>query len=146
MSERKSLTLQKEAVLTEIRTLDFDYETGKVREDEYRPQREAYMEEAADLLMRLDALDEKFLESDTAPVAESQPEMKYDEIEAAIARRRAQAAPASPPPQAAPTQEAAVAASQVTRASFCPQCGEAADAGDRFCAYCGHQLAETQHA
>lgn len=146
MSERKSLTVQKEAILTEIRALDFDYETGKVSEGEYRQQREAYVEEAAELLMRIDALDEQYLESDVAPAPDSQPTAEYDEIEAAIARRRAKRALAPSRETAEPVAEATFAAGKVARGSFCPQCGEAADAGDRFCAYCGHQLAEAQHA
>jgi len=155
MSEQKSLSVQKEAVLIEIQTLDFDYETGKITDADYDKQREAYMDEAAELLMRLDALDENYLESEAVPATEGQPEAGYDEIEAAIARRRAKAAappaPVAPAP-AAPVSAAAVAGdkaaggSQTAGGNFCPQCGESADAGDRFCAYCGHQLAEAQHA
>lgn len=149
MSERKALALQKEAVLTEIRALDFDYETGKVGEAEYQEQREAYVEEAADLLMRIDALDEQFLETDAAPAVDDQPAVEFDEIEAAIARRRAKVAPvvAAPAPAAqVAATDGKAGAGQVARGNFCPQCGEAADPGDRFCAYCGHQLAQPQHA
>jgi hypothetical protein len=155
MSQRKSLTLQKEAILTQIRALDFDFETGKVAEDEYQGQREAFMTEAADLLKRIDALDERFLETDAViedqpeaeqPTVESKPEPEFDEIEAAIARRRAKEAPAVPAPKAvAPRKKATVTPARATGA-FCPQCGQPADADDRFCAYCGHQLAEPQHA
>ena len=61
MSERQALEAQKEAVLVEIRNLDFDYETGKVPEADYREQREAYIGEATELLMRIDQLDESQL-------------------------------------------------------------------------------------
>ncbi|MGD8855644.1 MAG: hypothetical protein PVG33_04895, partial [Chloroflexota bacterium] len=112
MSQRKALTLQKEAILTEIRALDFDYETGKVAEEEYRQGREAYVAEAAELLQRIDALDERFLDTEATPAEEQpaaeqpaaeqpkvagQPELEFDEIEAAIARRRGKAAPAAAP-------------------------------------------------
>jgi len=149
MSERKSLVLQKEAVLTEIQALDFDYETGKVDKGEYQQQREAYIQEAANLLMRIDALDDKYLEGATVPAPDGRPEGEFDEIEAAIARRRAAAAPmpsASTNESAAPVYEETATTSGTSGGSFCPQCGKAADAGDRFCAYCGHQLAEAQHA
>ncbi len=155
MSQRRALTLQKEAVLTEIRALDFDYETGKVSEEEYQQQREAKVAEAAELLQRIDALDERFLETDTAPAtadqpaAESQLDRKLDEIEAAIARRRAKAPPARAVPAPAATeayQKTTVAPAKVSGDSFCPQCGQPADANDRFCAYCGHRLAQPQHA
>lgn len=149
LSERKSLTVQKGAILTEIQALDFDYETGKVAEDEYRQQRETYLEEATDLLMRIDALDEKNLEGDAAPAPDSRAGTEFDEIEAAIARRRAKAVPAattSTQKAVAPAHAKPAVASRPARGGFCPQCGEAADAGDRFCAYCGHRLAEAQHA
>jgi hypothetical protein len=153
MSKRKALTLQKEATLTEIQSLDFDYETGKVADDEYQQQREAYVAEAAELLKQIDALDERFLETEAAPeavqpAADSSPASELDEIEAAIARRRASAAPDAPPAPAAvaPEQKAAAASGQPGAASFCPQCGQPADVEDRFCAYCGHQLPQPQHA
>ena len=157
MSQRKALTLQKEAILTEIRALDFDYETGKVAEEEYRQGREAYVAEAAELLQRIDALDERFLDTEATPAAEQpaaeqpkvagQPELEFDEIEAAIARRRGKAAPAAAPaPKATrPKQKAGVGSGQAG-GGFCPQCGQPADPDDRFCAFCGHQLTEPQHA
>jgi hypothetical protein len=177
MSERKSLALQKEAILTEIRDLDFDYETGKVGDEEFRQQREAYVAEAAGLLKRIDVLDERHLEAEaplvpdlqpaedllaaedlpqasdllpaaelppaaaTPPALEGQPEVAFDEIEAAIARRRAKDAPA-----AAAAPKKAAARKQAPTGGFCPQCGHPADAGDQFCAYCGHKLAQPQHA
>lgn len=155
MSQRRALALQKEAVLTEIRALDFDNETGKVSQEEYQEQREAKVAEAAELLQRIDALDERFLEADMAPATADQPasagqaDGKLDEIEAAIARRRAKAPPArvAPAPAAAePDPRTTVAPANVSGDSFCPQCGQPADANDRFCAYCGHRLAQPQHA
>lgn len=169
MSQRKALTLQKEAILMEIRALDFDFETGKVAEDEYQQQREAYVAEAAELLKRIDVLDERFLETEEPaaeefaaeefaaeelaaeepaagqPAPQSRPEPEFDEIEAAIARRRANAEPVAPAPMpVAPRQKAT--AGRASDGGFCPQCGQPADEDDRFCAYCGHQLAEPQHA
>jgi len=171
ISQRKALTLQKEAILTEIRALDFDFETGKVVEDEYQQQREAFVAEAAELLKRIDVLDERFLETEepaaeepaaeeptadelavqqpsaAEPAPQSRPEPEFDEIEAAIARRRAKAPPDAPAPKpVAPRQKASAATGRASSGGFCPQCGQPADADDRFCAYCGHQLAEPQHA
>jgi zinc-ribbon domain len=39
----------------------------------------------------------------------------------------------------AATQDASQPEPQSTK-RFCPQCGQPVDAGDRFCAHCGHQL------
>ena len=142
MSEYKALSIEKEAILVEIRTLDFDFETGKVDRADYEQQREAYVTEAAELLMRIDALDETYLETE-APVDGRQAEAEFDEIEAAIARRRTKAATVPAPARAAATADVD---SQDGPSSFCPQCGKPADASDRFCAHCGHQLTQPQHA
>ena len=142
MSEYRALLTEKEAILVEIRALDFDYETGKIDEADYGQQREAYVTEAADLLMRIDALDETYLETGT-PADRRQPEAEFDEIEAAIARRRT--TPAAVPAAAKVAAKADVH-SQNGHSNFCPQCGEPADAGDRFCAHCGQQLTQPQHA
>ena len=56
-SALKALQAQKEAVLTQILNLDFDYDTGKVPESEYRKLREDYMGEATTILNQLDALE-----------------------------------------------------------------------------------------
>jgi hypothetical protein len=70
-------------------------------------------------------------------------------IEAAVARRR-QKAPASPEaqPQETPPVPATAAESRASngKAGFCPQCGQPTDAGDRFCAHCGHRLSQIQPA
>ncbi|UCG26298.1 MAG: zinc ribbon domain-containing protein [Chloroflexota bacterium] len=139
MCERQALLAQKEAVLVEIRSLDFDYETGKVLEVDYQEQREAYIEQATDLLMRIDQLDEAFLEAAGEPDPDLQAKPEYDAIEAAIARRRAKTKAVSEP-------DAPIPARENGHSHFCPQCGQPADAGDRFCAHCGHQLAHPQHA
>lgn len=49
-------------------------------------------------------------------------------------------APASVSPTASEPTNAAETAPTVKQ--FCPQCGQKTSSGDRFCAYCGHQLAE----
>ncbi len=140
MNEYQALQAQKEAVLVEIRALDFDYETGKVAEEEYQLQREAYVTEAAELLMQIDALNESYLETEPAAAPERKARPADDEIEAAIARRRAKVAAASSKPKKASPD------GRLADGGFCPQCGQPADAGDRFCAHCGHQLIQPQHA
>lgn len=97
---RQALETQKDALLEQIRDLDFDRETGKVPEDRYRQRREALTAEAAAIFRRLDALapaanrarpapaeagDKVILEDEVIPKNESIPE---NEIEAAVARLR----------------------------------------------------------
>jgi hypothetical protein len=163
VTRRDLLEAEKEAILEQIRSLDFDYDTGKLPESEYKEQREALVGQAAAVLQQLDEL---------APAATPAPALatngeraaSLDDIEAAVAQLRGQTTP--PPavaePVAAPTPapegagadiEAAVAqARQKARqpaaadaspqpGRFCPQCGEKRDPSDRFCAYCGHAFA-----
>ncbi len=126
-TDRQRLLARKEAILTQILALEFDYETGKVPAEVYQPQREAMVAEAAVVLQELDAL----------PLVG-----RVDaEIEAAIAQLRGQTAVTTPPvtaPVAAPVVV------QVTgkngHGRFCTQCGSPIDPGDKFCARCGHKL------
>lgn len=107
---RQELERSKEAYLTEIRSLDFDYETGKVPAEVYGPQRAQLVRDAAVVFKELDEL----------PVAGDD---VYSQIEAAIAARRQRMAPAGN-----------------GQVGFCSQCGQPIDAGDKFCAHCGQPL------
>lgn len=149
LSRREALEAQKEAVLTQIRELDFDHETGKIPEEEYDSLRRQYLAEATSLLKALDALrpeGDRVTATDDIEAAiarlRQQPAAAEDEIEAAVARRRKQSASANGRTPAAQTSTATAAgtpkAVQAKRAGFCPQCGEARGPDDRFCAYCGH--------
>lgn len=138
VNARQALEAEKNALLAQIRNLDFDYETGTMLETEHQQLRQELVTAAAAVLQELDELE---------PVAPGTPG-QVDEIEAAIAQRRSQ--------RATVDIEAAVAqrrARPQTIAStgngsgvvpavlaFCPQCGKSTERGDRFCAYCGHQL------
>lgn len=75
------LLAQKEALLEQIRSLEFDHDTGKLPDEEYHEQRADLVQQAADILRQIDALDSA--ESSTTPSADLD-----DQIEAAVARRR----------------------------------------------------------
>jgi hypothetical protein len=121
-TKRQRLLAQKEAALTEIMALEFDYETGKIPAELYQPQRATMVAEAAALLQELDALP---------------PTDRIDaEIEAAIAQMRGQTAVT--PPVTAPA--AVLATGKNGHGRFCTQCGSPIDPGDKFCAHCGHKI------
>lgn len=166
---RQALEAQKDALLAQIRDLDFDHETGKVPDDKYRQRRAQLAAEAADIFRQLDEM---------APAANGAgrvaPEASDDiigdeEIEAAVARLRKGPSAAGQPADAEAAEtsaeaeiEAAIArlrnrpdgdgaqskaeptpaASQAAEKAsrFCPQCGEPHDPNDKFCAFCGHRL------
>jgi len=109
------------AALTALRDLDFDFQVGKVSEDDYTSLRARLVAEAA-----------RYLQDD-----------KNDEIEALIQARKDSKAKAAACAHCGETLEAGI--------HFCPHCGAAAEtscpsceknikAGDLFCSSCGTQL------
>lgn len=111
-TQRQQLLNQKEATITQILSLDFDFETGKVPQTLYEQQRSELIAEAAIILERLDSL--------------PQDEVVDAEIEAAIAHLR--------------EHVPAPLASTNGHKRYCPECGTAVDLSDKFCANCGHKL------
>lgn len=131
-ARRARLQEAKEAILAEIRQLDFDHDTGKLPDEQHKVERAQLMAAAAEVLQELDALSQTG-PPPAAPAPEKTADLD-DDIEAAIARRRKRRATR----QAAPAQNGA--------ARFCPQCGRRVDAEDRFCATCGYNLSERMTA
>jgi hypothetical protein len=123
LSHRQALLAEKDAILDQIRDLDFDRDTGKMPDEIHRRQREQLMESAAAILQQLEPLDGS---PPTSIIEESGVDAA---IEAAVARVR----------QGAPKQQA-----RPTRSSkasgFCPNCGKPFDGGDNFCVSCGRKL------
>lgn len=118
-TSHQKLLAQKEQLLDQIRTLDFDHTTSKIPAEVYQSQRDHLISQAALIAQQLDS---HSINSDDIEV----------EIETAVAQLR------SPQPQG--TQTTTLPKKQSSR--FCPQCGQAIDEGDKFCATCGHQLVE----
>ena len=126
-SRKQQLLAQKEAVLEELRLLDFDYDTSKIPEETYQLQRDQLMAVATAVLKELDSLGE------AAP-----PDEVAAQIEAAISRVRTQKQGS---PEAAPQPVKVTAVPANGQTQFCPQCGVKVDPNDKFCAACGHKLA-----
>lgn len=122
-TSRQRLLAQKEALLTEISSLDFDYETGKLPPELYQHQRAVMVAEAAAILEQLDSLPQ-------VVIADA-------EIEAAITQLRGQA-PAAP--VVAPPVAVAVSGTGNGHGRFCTQCGSTIDPNDKFCAHCGSKI------
>ena len=57
------LQAEHEAILTAIRDLDFDYQTGKFTEDDYRAQRENLVQRGVQLLKRIDSEQSALIEA-----------------------------------------------------------------------------------
>ncbi len=135
-SRKQLLLVQKEALLEEIRALDFEYDTGKLPEDAYQAQRADLMALTTETLKALDDLGTE------APADDVVAARAVAQIEAAINRVRVQRE--SPEQAVAATVAATVAKTAVStngKVQFCTQCGAKVDASDKFCAACGNKIA-----
>ena len=121
-NERRSLHLEKlaakDAIVDEIRRLEFDHDTGKIPTELFSAERAKLVRQAAQILQELDASDLNSTDD------------VDDAIERAIAALRETAVVAAPEKRG-PPQHAV---------NFCPQCGSSVQSDDKFCAYCGHKL------
>ncbi len=104
-----------QALVAAIRDLDFDYRTGVLTEEDYRPLRDALALRAASLLQELDHRPRQESDLDA-------------QIEAMVSALRSQ------------RPRAALVHSEDVGATNCPACGGRVQAGDRFCAHCGTAL------
>lgn len=146
-SPRQKLLAQKAALLEEVRALDFDYDTGKIPQEVYEPQRAQLVAAAAEVLQSLEGLSATAVPNESLPptaVADQPTPAEVDPIEMAVSRRRQpvaddiETAVSRMRSQAKPSAQTAVPANGKNR--FCPQCGHTVAAGDKFCVSCGQNL------
>jgi rubrerythrin len=134
--ERSALLAERDRVVNALHELDFDYTLGKIPEEDYPAQRGMMLQYGADVLRKLDELQEAAsassaddqLEAAIAARKVTQTEVKTvdhedkadDQIETMIAmRRRAQSEKAG---------------------GFCHKCGGPVQKSDLFCPKCGTAL------
>lgn len=115
---------RKDAVLTAIKELEFDYRMGKLSEEDYQRLDQRLRRQAIGLLQQIEKVAPASAQLDA-------------QIEAEIAmRRKTQDAALSPAPglypPPAPADPAPAAISR-----FCTNCGRPAGPADKFCANCG---------
>lgn len=134
--ELSSLLAERDRILNSLEELDFDHTMGKIPAEDYPVQRALLLREGAQVLRRLDELEQR------APADDLE-----SRLERAIAERRAtiqREAPATPPAGDDDQLEALLAARRRARqaksAGFCPQCGRPIQITDRFCPRCGREL------
>ena len=145
-SPRQQLLLHKDVLLEQLQQMDFDHETGKIDPEVYERSRPRLVEQAALILKQLDDMadpqTDAAIETTIARTRAGQPTpararttRPADDIEAAIARRRAGQAVALATPAGAvmAAENGAVGGGD----RFCSGCGRAFEADDRFCPACG---------
>jgi hypothetical protein len=122
LRERADLLTARNQLYAAIRDLDFDYQTNKVSEEDYGPQRHQLVAQGVEILQQLDNL----------PGTDDSPEADF--IESAVAALHSNGHQATP--VAAPARQKVVA----NAAGFCPNCGNPVTQADKFCGSCGTRL------
>ncbi len=119
--ETSSLLAERERLLTALQELDFDFQLGKIPEEDYPAQRAELLRKGAEILKKLDALApvRPALRART-PKAVDASRLSDDEIESMLSARRK--------------------ARQTKSAGFCPRCGKPVLVSDQFCPSCGKAL------
>jgi hypothetical protein len=142
--EMSALLAERDRIINALQELDFDYQMGKIPEEDYPTERAYLLQTGAETLRRLDELQL------ASPVASAE-----DRIESAIRERRAErlhqpqtAGVPGIPFRGIGAQdddlEALIAsrrrAMEGRSGGFCPQCGNPVTKTDKFCPRCGDKL------
>jgi hypothetical protein len=144
-----SLLAERDRILNALQELDFDHVLGKIPTEDYPAQRNVLLKKGTEILKKLDEIQ--------SPGLAGNGDELDARIEAAIARRRADAAHvdgksaaqavavAAPPVD--PDDDIEVLLANRRRqqkeklGGFCPQCGGPVRKSDLFCPKCGAGLA-----
>ena len=128
--ELADLLRRKESVLEAIKETEFDYQTGKLNEDDFQRMDQRLRQQAISLIRQIEkhtpeasSLDAE-LEADIAKLRKVQP----------VAQAPMAASTAAP--MSAPTAAGAPPSGVI----FCHECGTPAEPTDKFCAQCGTPL------
>ena len=153
VSRSDRLKIQKEALLIQIGDLDFDFQTGKLTEDDHKQQRSKLMAEAASILQQMDDLQGYSTQSKSSVEEGKKIEStsRVDaEVEAAIAKTTAQIRAAEEIKKGGNLKDNSEHREPSRKPEaeeiICVKCGNAVDSSDKFCTICGHTLKQPQHA
>lgn len=122
--EASSLLAERERLLNALQELDFDFQLGKIPEEDYPAQRADLLRKGAEVLKKLDAIAPSRppvrAPGGTSANAARTEALSDDELESMLAARRKE---------------------RKTRAAgFCPRCGKPILVTDQFCPSCGKSL------
>jgi ribosomal protein L40E len=133
------LTEDRDRVLSQIRDLDMEFETGKLSEQEYLALR-------ARRLAEVEATERALAEAEAEVEAARAEEEALDEVGDVEELADVTTNGHAPAPVTDDDLERAIAARKRSiEAQGCPECGAAIDTDDAFCRRCGADLAATQH-
>ncbi len=117
VSTLDNLLAQRDGVYATLRDLELDRQLGKLDEADYAARHDKYMTQASQILQALDTVQGKGAGADAGEALEREIRAQRKTTDRKNARAQAKAA-----------------------GGFCRHCGQAFDAGDKFCAKCGRAL------
>jgi zinc ribbon protein len=129
-----SLLAERDRVITSLQELDFDYKLGKIPEEDYPTQRTDLLQRGAEILRKLDAL------QDSPLTAAQDPSSRLEQAAAAGRADGGSTAVALEDEKIESMLAARRAARRTKSAGFCPRCGKSVLITDQFCPNCGKAL------
>jgi hypothetical protein len=151
----EQLTYRKDALLAQIKQLDFDHEVGVIPEDEHQRLRLKLVTETAAIMQQLDALPQsKQKQTKPAPAIKAKPAKAVKPQPAPQVKAKPAAAPVAAKSDAdidAAIEAAVAKLRQPQNSSLqtppvngtiltCPQCNREVKVDDHFCAGCGQPI------
>jgi len=138
--ELSALMAERDRVINSLQELDFDFNLGKIPEEDYPTQRASLLQKGADILRKIDSL---ALPTSSGRAAGDDGQDAEARLEKAIAARRADGS-AAKTGLSDDELESLISSRRKGRkdrsAGFCPKCGKPVMVTDRFCPSCGKSL------
>ena len=142
--EISALMAERDRVINALQELDFDFNLKKIPAEDYPAQRAELLQKGSGILQKLDDLT-------PGPSPERSPtrvlregKSATDQIESAVAARRADLSAAPTGVRDDDDVEALIATRRSARkeksGGFCPRCGKPILVSDRFCPHCGKSI------
>ena len=137
-----TLMAERDHVVASIQELDDDYHLGKLPVEEYPPQRLALLQSGADILRKIDSLQER---PASMPAAERlETAIKANRLTFETGRSPSKKNGNAVPPVPDDELEQKIASRRRSMqgkvGGFCPKCGRPVQVNDRFCPHCGSTL------
>ena len=138
--ELSALMAERDRVINSLQELDFDFNLGKIPEEDYPTQRSSLLQKGADILRKIDELTPASSNGKGGSRDDQDTEAR---LERAIAARRADAS-VTTSQVSDDDLESMISTRRKGRkdktAGFCPRCGKPVMVTDRFCPSCGKSL------
>ena len=134
---------RKDAVMKSIKDLEFDYQVGKLSEEDFQLYDQRLRRQAVTLIQQIEEAVPESAQLDDAVEAEISQRRKVADrpIAPALVAAATQPAPAQAQPAAPATVVVPVAAAAGSPVRYCTNCGNRLELNHKFCAICGTPVA-----